>query len=136
MRGQLTAHLPEQLCPTSAVLRSSNHGPGSVLPQQAQRSTATSTTDKSSSQVSKYSPQTALSLTTCWFPLQDALGKLFNGKHFREKDRGRAERKRIKQDEAEERENDMKQRKRRGCRKGGRGDKKEIGHRDLYSLTE
>lgn len=78
------------------------------MPQKAQRR-ATSTTDKNISQLSKYSPQTALSLTTRWFPLQNALGKLFTGRLFREKDRGRTDRKetvgeRFKQNEAEERE--------------------------------
>jgi len=52
-----------------------------------QRSDASGTTDENISQVSKYSPQTALSLTTRWFTLQDALGKLFTGKQFKEKRR-------------------------------------------------
>lgn len=58
MRDRLTALLPEQLCITTDVLQSPDHRPGSALPQKAQRSAATSTTDKSISQVSKYSPQT------------------------------------------------------------------------------
>lgn len=80
-----------------------NRWPASALPQRAQRSAATSTTDENISQVSKYSPQTALSLTTHWFPLQDAVGKLFTGKPFREKDGGRVWERGFKQNETEER---------------------------------
>lgn len=128
----MTAQLPEQLCTATAVVRNPNHGPGSTLPQRALRNSAISTTDRSSSQVSKYSPQTALSLTTCWFLLQDALEKLFNGKHFREKDRGRTqrERERFKHDEAGEREKghetngeERVSRTQKGMKRG-RGDKK------------
>lgn len=56
----------------------------------AQRSTATGSTDKNISQVSKYSTECVLSLTTRLVP-NDAVGKLFPAKPFKEEDRKRKE---------------------------------------------
>lgn len=101
--------------------------------KKAQRSAAaaTSTTDKNISQVSKYSPQTALSLTTRWFPLQDALGKLFTGRRKTRGGRGEKETvgERFRQnDEREEERNKRKKMRIRG--QSEREEKEEVEERE------